>query len=287
MSSFGEKHICKALWLQAIGIAAQTQPYKTGKWRTVMKTKNSYALKLTALLAIGIFGLSLICCGGGGSKPSSYTYDISGLALNEYGKLTGTIKVTNTDTGNPVSGVSVNLLYHTYHASGVHEATLYSISITGATNAHGMLLNIDELLPDTTPRKLVFSADDFNTYKELTLGTVPTASSSLFLTGPSSNSAYSLSGGYNQVNWSTANAICASHGGQLPEVSELQDLSSNLGFNPPGWPNTLPLFYWTQEEENPGYSHFAVDLNDGSIKGATQLVFDTSDCYVVCVPWSP
>ena len=247
--------------------------------------RNSRGLKFMVLLAIGVFGLSLISCGGGSEKKDSsnpYTYDLSGLTLGPTPEnlLGGEIIVTRTKDGSPAAGVSVTLSYHTY---GGYGAWLDNIMIGGTTNANGKLA-VDELLPDSTARKLVFSADNFGTYKELALGTLPAG---FLLTGPSRNPDYPpLLGSYNYVNWNIADNICLSHGGQLPTQGQLEILFGNIfsGIIPTDWPDDD--YYWTRDLYIAGY-YWAVRPTSvpPNYYLSTEFSFYTIPFYVVCVPW--
>ena len=143
-----------------------------------------------------------------------YSYDLSALAVDAAGNLSGTITVQNADT-SPASGVAVTLAYRTHGGLGTATSTDISLSNTNASGQVAVTGNVTAL-----ERAIAFSADGYATSVQRTVGTIPTANTGTFLTGASVST----------MNFAAAQAYCASHGGRLPLVNG-QSTYAYLSYN--------------------------------------------------------
>ena len=138
-----------------------------------MSMRNSRGLKLATLLAMGVFGLSLIGCGGGVGKSSShYTYDHSNLTPSPKPEnaLGGKIAVTTDDAPVDDTPVSFLLYYRTVDGNTGMAIINCFPEIDDTTNSSGEI-SVSLFVANAASRNPEFSTDNYNrSFKKLSLG---------------------------------------------------------------------------------------------------------------------
>ena len=228
-------------------------------------------------------------------RAQTYAFDLTGVIINTTtGALGGTIRVTDSSNGAPISGVSVTLLYKTHGGFGTAQAT--SVNLSGTTDNNGDLTVSGNV--NLTPRKIVIAASvgsSSSSYSatQYTIGTLTSG----FLTGPSLDD----SGGATVMDWVTARQYCANHGGKLPKIQNADALTFEEVTSPGGsvdgfgalgdpWPGApFPPYsgsgadgFWTDTLDGDDPDISWVVFEDGKVlSGSIEQGFDLR---VACVP---